>query len=238
MGLFDLFAKKRPEPRPAPRYTSPASIPAGAPAADLYSYRGSPSDYFHAILSNCFREYEIQQNVTAIAGKSAPSVSSKVWFCSCGTENQGSFCFNCGEKRPVPPPSGSWTCGCGSENTGKFCPECGAAKPESNEWTCTCGTVNMGKFCPECGSAKPAAASAASSLTLAYDGDVPVDFLLLKNGQPRLAILLCPKSKYNNKPFRNTIANCDAIGIPCLRFMQEFRNDANYVVDRINSVLR
>ena len=56
------------------------------------------------------------------------------------------------------PAAGSWKCSCGAENTGKFCAECGAKKPEEKGWVCACGTVNKGKFCCECGAKKPAAA--------------------------------------------------------------------------------
>ena len=62
---------------------------------------------------------------------------------------------------PAPAPSAdTWKCTCGAENTGKFCMECGAAKPAAPEgWTCpSCGTVNKGKFCMECGAKKPAGA--------------------------------------------------------------------------------
>ena len=55
------------------------------------------------------------------------------------------------------PAQGGWKCSCGAENTGKFCAECGAAKPAEG-WTCSCGAVNKGKFCSECGAKKPAAA--------------------------------------------------------------------------------
>ena len=54
------------------------------------------------------------------------------------------------------PAQGGWKCTCGAENTGKFCVECGAAKPAGG-WTCACGAVNKGKFCSECGAKKPAA---------------------------------------------------------------------------------
>ena len=54
------------------------------------------------------------------------------------------------------PAQGGWKCSCGAENTGKFCVECGAPKP-SDGWKCTCGAVNKGKFCSECGAKKPAA---------------------------------------------------------------------------------
>ncbi len=72
------------------------------------------------------------------------------WKCSCGKENTGKFCAECGAKKPEDP--ASWTCSCGAVNTGKFCAECGAKKPEAAEsWQCSCGAVNTGKFCSECG---------------------------------------------------------------------------------------
>lgn len=57
----------------------------------------------------------------------------------------------------APVASGTWKCSCGAENTGKFCVECGAPKPAEG-WTCSCGHVNKGKFCSECGAKKPASA--------------------------------------------------------------------------------
>ncbi|MBQ4551218.1 MAG: SPFH domain-containing protein, partial [Oscillospiraceae bacterium] len=54
------------------------------------------------------------------------------------------------------PAQGGWKCTCGTDNTGKFCVECGAPKPAEG-WKCACGTVNKGKFCTECGAKKPAA---------------------------------------------------------------------------------
>ncbi|UZM97885.1 SPFH domain-containing protein [Lysinibacillus sp. MHQ-1] len=48
----------------------------------------------------------------------------------------------------------SWTCTCGHENTGKFCSNCGTAKPVEEGWSCACGAVNKGKFCSECGTKK------------------------------------------------------------------------------------
>ena len=72
------------------------------------------------------------------------------WTCSCGAQNTGKFCSNCGS--PKPAPAGSWTCSCGTENTGKFCSNCGSKKPEADTWTCSCGAQNTGAFCSNCGS--------------------------------------------------------------------------------------
>jgi len=58
----------------------------------------------------------------------------------------------------APAASNGWKCSCGAENTGKFCVECGSKKPEAKGWTCSCGSVNQGKFCSECGAKKPAGA--------------------------------------------------------------------------------
>lgn len=47
-----------------------------------------------------------------------------------------------------------WKCSCGTENSGNFCSECGSRRP-SSEWKCPCGEVNKGKFCQNCGNKKP-----------------------------------------------------------------------------------
>ena len=59
---------------------------------------------------------------------------------------------------PAAAPANSWRCSCGMENTGKFCVECGSPKPVVSGWICACGAVNKGKFCSECGARKPAEA--------------------------------------------------------------------------------
>ncbi len=61
--------------------------------------------------------------------------------------------------QPVP---GSWKCSCGNENTGKFCSNCGSPKPENSTWKCSCGNENTGKFCSNCGKPKPSQLKCAS----------------------------------------------------------------------------
>ncbi|MDE6832759.1 MAG: SPFH domain-containing protein [Ruminococcus sp.] len=80
--------------------------------------------------------------------------SANSWRCSCGTNNTGKFCANCGT--PKQTTQGIWKCSCGAENTGKFCQNCGKPKPSDNgRWKCSCGAENTGKFCAECGKPKP-----------------------------------------------------------------------------------
>ncbi len=59
------------------------------------------------------------------------------------------------QQQAAPAPVAGWKCSCGAENTGKFCTECGSPKP-ADGWVCSCGAVNKGKFCSECGAKKPA----------------------------------------------------------------------------------
>jgi membrane protease subunit (stomatin/prohibitin family) len=86
----------------------------------------------------------------------APHVKPNTWKCSCGTENTGKFCADCGAKAPEPvaeAPKAGWTCtACGAVNTGKFCSECGGKKPLDSICE-ACGFVGEKpfKFCPECG---------------------------------------------------------------------------------------
>ncbi|MBQ8387704.1 MAG: SPFH domain-containing protein [Clostridia bacterium] len=86
--------------------------------------------------------------------KAEKAATVGAWRCSCGAENTGKFCQECGSPRPAA--SGSWKCACGQENSGKFCQNCGAKRPEDSAWFCPeCGKKNEGKFCPDCGTRKP-----------------------------------------------------------------------------------
>ena len=80
------------------------------------------------------------------------------WTCSCGNENIGKFCTECGAEKSEANVAASWTCSCGNVNKGKFCSECGAENPvDVLVYKCDrCGcelanTKNPPKFCPECG---------------------------------------------------------------------------------------
>lgn len=91
--------------------------------------------------------------MAAQQSKEAPKAAAKPsWKCSCGAENTGKFCSECGQPKPE---KKTWTCSCGTVNTGKFCSECG--KPMQRSYRCSkCGWVpedpaNPPKFCPECG---------------------------------------------------------------------------------------
>ena len=75
----------------------------------------------NAGLGNMTSQQPAQVTPVAVAA-SAPTV----WTCTCGQQNNGNFCTNCGSKKP----SAEWICGCGAVNKGKFCSECGTKKPE------------------------------------------------------------------------------------------------------------
>lgn len=87
------------------------------------------------------------------AARAEKEQQTGVWKCSCGTENTGNFCCNCGSKKPAA--KETWKCSCGAENTGNFCSNCGAKRPENTAWKCSCGTQNEGKFCSNCGKPRP-----------------------------------------------------------------------------------
>ncbi len=100
--------------------------------------------------NNAGNLFAMGQNQQATAPKAA---SANGWKCSCGQENSGNFCVNCGSKKP----DNGWKCTCGNVNKGNFCSNCGAKKPTAASYRCNkCGwepedKSNPPKFCPECG---------------------------------------------------------------------------------------
>lgn len=175
----------------APSFSSYTS--ASAVSTPSVSSKSIPVDQkFAEILAERFSEYTVKRNVDFA------SMTSEWWVCSCGAENIGSFCA-----------------------------ECGRTKSVDTEWTCKCGCRNHSKFCSECGKAKPA--------PLQYE---PIDFLLMRDGMPKLAILLVTRRRWNHKPIRNTIEACEEAGIPWQRYFEEYDNEGSYVTDRILRDLR
>jgi len=84
----------------------------------------------------------------------APAAADpNTWKCSCGKENVGNFCAECGGKKIEPVVAGAWQCSCGNVVDGKFCSNCGNKKQEAKACS-KCGNTGMAseaKFCPECG---------------------------------------------------------------------------------------
>lgn len=60
-------------------------------------------------------------NAQQMQNSREPAGAAGAWVCSCGAQNTGNFCTNCGKPRP----SAAWTCSCGTTNTGNFCSNCG-----------------------------------------------------------------------------------------------------------------
>lgn len=99
-----------------------------------------------------FMESASRTNAAQMQAQAQVQAASNTWKCSCGTENTGNFCNNCGKAKPAP--SGQWRCSCGNVNTGNFCGNCGAKNPNA-PWKCSCGAENTGNFCNNCGSKRP-----------------------------------------------------------------------------------
>ncbi len=69
-----------------------------------------------------------QVGCVATASEAVPSATDGAWTCSCGAQNTGRFCGNCGSSRPKA--AGPWFCtNCGTQNTGNFCSACGTKRP-------------------------------------------------------------------------------------------------------------
>ncbi len=89
------------------------------------------------------------QNQAEREARLKQQTAQSTWRCSCGQENTGAFCQNCGKAKGI---SDSWKCSCGQQNTGNFCSNCGNKRPESGKCPkCGCALSQEANFCPECG---------------------------------------------------------------------------------------
>jgi hypothetical protein len=74
-----------------------APIASDSLAADLYSFRGTPYEYFNRLLRTNFPEYEIRTNVDP---RSILNISGNAWTCRCGNRNYAGKCEQCGAPQP------------------------------------------------------------------------------------------------------------------------------------------
>lgn len=80
--------------------------------------------------------------------------------------------------------------------------------------------------------------SAFDPLVTVDGGSVPVTFLLCKDGEPRLGILLGGRDDRNTLPYRETENALTARGIPVQYYINTFRNKASYVFSRVSEALK
>lgn len=61
----------------------------------------------------------------------ATAFAAQEWICeSCGSNENGNFCSNCGSKQPAQ----TWLCsGCGAENDKNFCSNCGTPRDAARQ---------------------------------------------------------------------------------------------------------
>ncbi len=185
----------------------------GAPAVDAYAYAGSQKDYFRLLLTNAFPGYSLRTNVHLDELNTAQTSGASGWTCSCGAYNTTSFCGSCGKAKPAPKPSASWTCACGACNTTPFCGSCGKRRPAVN-------------------SAPPVIKKPKT----AFNKYEPISYLLCRDGQPKLAIMLGDRY-YRVQYCKDTIKVLNDKGIPVQFYIDTFRNKASYVYSRVQSEL-
>ena len=80
--------------------------------------------------------------------------------------------------------------------------------------------------------------SAFDPLVTMDDGGVPVSFLLCKDGEAKLAILLGGRDDRNTPAYRQTEEALNTKGIPVQYYINTFRNKASYVFSRVSEALK
>ena len=76
-------------------------------------------------------------------------------------------------------------------------------------------------------------------MDLGYGADyAEVSFLMLKDGEPKLAILLGENNEVKSAPFANTRYLLENQGITVQFYINTFRNKASYVYGRVSDALR
>lgn len=71
----------------------------------------------------------------------------------------------------------------------------------------------------------------------AYQETMPRNLLICRTGKPVLLILLLPKNGYRLKRIDQLKALCEEAGFAHMQFFLEFRNEAAYVVNRVQKAL-
>ena len=71
----------------------------------------------------------------------------------------------------------------------------------------------------------------------AYQEAMPRNLLICRMGKPVLLVLLLPKNGYRLKRIEQLKALCEEAGFAHMQFFLEFRNEATYVVNRVQKAL-
>ncbi|MCI6584570.1 MAG: SPFH domain-containing protein [Mobiluncus sp.] len=103
------------------------SNPAGAGAAMMGVGLGMQAGGGFMGAASASNQAQIQQQ--AMAQQQAAAPTGAAWTCSCGAQNTGKFCSQCGQPQPAAPAVGGGFCAnCGTalgDPKPKFCPQCG-----------------------------------------------------------------------------------------------------------------
>ena len=65
-----------------------------------------------------------------------------------------------------------------------------------------------------------------------------IAYTLIKNDVPVLVAIICPSYYYKRKALREVIESYEKQGIPVQRYFRDFRNDKQYVCQRVLSAMK